>query len=66
MLEENVCSVRVSRVLRFPATPGFGRWKINFPDEAATHPAKMNFFLLEYLIKTYTREGDLIMGCYGR
>lgn len=49
------------KVLEFPPTPGFGKWSAFFPDEAVSHPAKMNLNLLDYLITHYTKEGDTIL-----
>ena len=46
--------------LFFDATPGFGRYK-PFLEQAIAHPAKMNTRLTEYLIKTLTEEGDIIL-----
>ena len=47
--------------LTFPPTPGFGRYKKVMPPEAVGHPAKFNAYLVEFLIKTFTREGDVIL-----
>jgi DNA modification methylase len=46
--------------LRFPATPGFGVYK-HFLEHAVAHPAKMNVKLLEFLIRTFTRPGEVIL-----
>lgn len=51
----------ISKVLEFKPTPKFGKWRKYFPNEAVQHPAKINLNLLEYLIKEYTNEGDLIL-----
>ena len=58
---ENICGIKVSKILEFPATPGFGEWKRFFPDKAKSHPAKINLNLLSYLISQYTEEGDIIL-----
>ena len=47
--------------LDFEPTPGFGRWKPFFPDEAVKHPAKANLNLIEFLIKQFTREDDIVL-----
>lgn len=49
------------KVLIFKGTPGFGKWRKYFPDAAVTHPAKINLYLLEYLILNYTDEGNVIL-----
>lgn len=49
--------------LVFEPTPGFGRYRRFFPESAISFPAKANTNLLEYLIKKYTKEGDLILDC---
>ena len=49
------------KILKFRATSGFGKWKKYFPEEAVAHPAKINLHLLEYLIQTYTEEGETIL-----
>jgi len=46
--------------LLFDATPGFGRFK-PFLEQSIAHPAKMNTNLTEYLIRTLTKEGDVIL-----
>jgi len=46
--------------LNLPSTPGFGLYK-KFLEHAIAHPAKMNTKLLEFLIKTFTREGDVVL-----
>ncbi len=50
-----------AKELIFPATPAFGDYKHLFPEEARSHPAKMNTKLLEWLILTFTEEGDVIL-----
>lgn len=49
------------KILKFKVTPGFNRWSKYFPQEAVSHPAKMNLNLLEYLIQHYTDEGDTLL-----
>jgi len=56
----NVNGIEVKKVLKFRATPGFGKWKRYFPNDAVNHPAKANLNLIEYLILNYTNEGDAI------
>lgn len=46
--------------LLFDSTPGFGRYK-PYMEQAIAHPAKMNTKLLEFLIKTHTKEGDVVL-----
>jgi len=59
---KKIKNLNISKVLEFKPTPKFGKWKKYFPDEAVySHPAKMNLNLLEYLIKKYTNEGDLVL-----
>ena len=53
----------VHKILKFRGTSGFGEWQKYFPEEAVAHPAKINLHLLEYLIQTYTEEGDTILDC---
>ena len=50
-----------AKELIFPATPAFGDYKHLFPEEARSHPAKMNTKLLEWLILTFTEEGDVVL-----
>ena len=47
--------------LVFDPTPGFGRWRRFFPEDAIKHPAKANLNLIDFLIDKYTKEGDLIL-----
>ena len=49
------------KILNFAATPGFGKWKKYYPKESVAHPAKINQFLLEYLISHYTKKGEVIL-----
>ena len=46
--------------LLFESTPAFGHYK-KFLGHAVAHPAKMNTKLLEFLIKNFTKEGDVIL-----
>jgi len=46
--------------LLFHPTPGFGRYS-KFLSHAIPHPAKMNTKLLEFLIKSFTREGETVL-----
>jgi len=50
----------VAEELLFDSTPGFGRYKA-YMEQAIAHPAKMNTKLLEFLIKTHTKEGDIVL-----
>jgi DNA modification methylase len=47
--------------LNFPPSPAFGHYKDLMPKEAVSHPAKANVYLLEFLIKNLTKEGDVIL-----
>jgi len=47
--------------LVFDPTPGFGKWRRFFPEDAIRHPAKANLNLIDFLIDKYSREGDLIL-----
>jgi len=51
----------VAEELVFESTPGFGRWRKFFPEDAVRHPAKANLNLIDFLIDKYSREGDLIL-----
>ena len=46
--------------LFFEPTPGFGFYE-PWLEHAGAHPAKMNTWLLEFLIKAYTKEGDTVL-----
>jgi len=46
--------------LLFDPTPGFGKYK-RFLEHAVTHPAKANTKLLEFLIKRFTKKGDVVL-----
>jgi len=46
--------------LLFDPTPAFGEYK-KFLEHAIAHPAKMNTKLLEFLIKKFTSEGDVVL-----
>ena len=47
--------------LVFDPTPGFGRWRRFFPEDAVRHPAKANLNLIDFLIDRYTKERDLVL-----
>ena len=49
--------------LLFNPTPAFGKYRAIMPEEAVRHPAKFNTNLVEFLIKTYTKPGDVILDC---
>ncbi|MEM3951836.1 MAG: DNA methyltransferase [Nitrososphaerota archaeon] len=49
--------------LLFDPTPAFGKYKPLMPEESVTHPAKFNTNLVEFLIKTYTKPGDVVLDC---
>lgn len=53
--------IDVKEILEFPSSAGFGKWKRYFPKDAISHPAKINLNLLEYLIREYTNEGDILL-----
>lgn len=53
--------VMKARELVFEPTPGFGRWRPYFPDDAVAHPAKANLNMIEYLVLKYSRVGDLVL-----
>ena len=45
---------------------GFPRTVIRFPSEGGLHPSQKPIALMEYLIRTYTNEGDLVLdNCMG-
>jgi len=46
--------------LRFPSSAGFRPFQRFFCEEAAAHPAKANLYLLYFLVKNYTNEGDVV------
>lgn len=58
-------TLKPARELRFRPTPGFGKFKKFFPRESVAHPAKMNLYLTQYLIKKYTNEGDTVLDPMG-
>ena len=45
----------------FEQHEAFGRYKVFFPDEAIAHPAKAYTDVLEWIIKRYTKPGDIIL-----
>ena len=47
--------------LNFKPTPAFGKYRDFFCDEAINHPAKANTNLIEFLIKKYTKPGDVVL-----
>lgn len=47
--------------LLFDPTPAFGKYKAIMPEEAVQHPAKFNTNLVEFLIKKYTKHGDVVL-----
>jgi len=47
--------------LDFDPTPGFGKYKSVMPEEAVAHPAKFNTHLVEFLIKKFTKEGEIVL-----
>jgi len=51
----------IKAILKFPSTAGFGSWRKYFPEDAISHPAKMNLNLLQYLVLNYTNEGDVVL-----
>ena len=46
--------------LLFDPTPGFGEYR-EFLEHAVAHPAKMNTKLLEFLVKKFTKRGDVVL-----
>jgi len=46
--------------LRFPSSAGFKPFTFFFNSSSVAHPAKMNLYLLGYLIEKYTRKGDVV------
>ena len=46
--------------LRFPSSAGFRPFQRFFCEEAVAHPAKANLYLLYFLVKDYTKEGDVV------
>ena len=46
--------------LLFDPTPAFGEYK-KFLEHAVAHPAKMNTNLLEFLIKKFSKKGDIVL-----
>ncbi|MEM2365692.1 MAG: DNA methyltransferase [Nitrososphaerota archaeon] len=49
--------------LLFDPTPAFGKYKTIMPEESVQHPAKFNTNLVEFLIKKYTKYGDIVLDC---
>jgi DNA modification methylase len=52
--------VRDVKEIEDRSSAGFGPLKDFFTEESVAHPAKMNLWLLNYLIREYTRKGDVI------
>ena len=50
-----------AKELLFNSTPAFGKYKGIMPREAIAHPAKFNTNLVEFLIKKFTKEGDIVL-----
>ncbi|MBA7490023.1 hypothetical protein ES702_00557 [subsurface metagenome] len=53
--------IPTDRILKFKATPGFKGWKRFFTEESVAHPAKMNLNLLRWILKTYTKPGEIVL-----
>jgi len=49
------------RELDFEQPEAFGRYKVFFPEEAVRHPAKAYTDVLEWLVKRYTKPGDVVL-----
>jgi 16S rRNA G966 N2-methylase RsmD len=49
--------------LDFPSSIAFGPYKKIMPSESIQHPAKFNVYLVEFLIKNFTREGEIVLDC---
>jgi len=47
--------------LDFEQPEAFGRYKVFFPEEAVKHPAKAYTDVLEWIVKRYTKPGDIIL-----
>lgn len=50
-----------NRILIFPGTPAFKGWKTFFDESSISHPAKMNLNLLKWILKTYTKPGQVVL-----
>ena len=46
--------------LRYPSSAGFKPFHHFFCEEAVSHPAKANLYVLHYLIKKYTKEDEVV------
>lgn len=55
------CGCKIDALLNFPPTPGFGPWKKYFDPKAVEHPAKANLYLVDYLIRTFTKPGETVL-----
>jgi DNA modification methylase len=49
--------------LNFPSSPAFGPYRKIMPPESVQHPAKFNVYLVEFLIKNFTGEGEIVLDC---
>ena len=47
--------------LLFQPTPGFGSFYEPYLEHAKEHPAKMNMWLLEWLIRAFTKPGETVL-----
>jgi len=47
--------------VEFEQPEAFGKYKAFFPDDAVKHPAKAYTDVLEWLIKRYTKPGDVVL-----
>jgi len=54
-----------AKELNFPTTAGFKPFDRYFTEDSVCHPAKANLFLLYYLIKKYTKKGDVVLDPMG-
>jgi len=66
MSDENEFISEIEKIIEaeeliFDPTPGFGEYRKFFPDDAVTHPAKINMNLLKHLIERYTKPGETIL-----
>jgi len=55
---EELCEVEVLPIRHIP---GFGRYSDIMPKMSIAHPAKFNVHLVEYLIKEYSKPGDILL-----
>ncbi|MEM2613261.1 MAG: DNA methyltransferase, partial [Nitrososphaerota archaeon] len=54
-------NIMFAEELNFDPTPAFGKYKAIMPEESRQHPAKFNTNLVEFLIRKYTKPGDIIL-----